>query len=352
MRTPEELEAATGMSFRDALADIAQIPYRTVAEARATEHPFVTVVIPTHKRLDFLTEAVRSVLAQDFARPVEIVITDDDPASTVADALLARLPELRRCDFRYVVNERNLGLYSNHNRGIQLARGEWVAFLDDDNLLEPDFLGSLFAIIDRQPTVQAILPRNSTFDERPGVAQHGQGRSVAWHVASRLLIEWNFLGRSYRRFPVGKFFWGAVYEGSGGCLFRTSHLREVGGFYPEELPTSDLWMMARYARLFGLYQARVKGFRIRIAENESGNPATIRKGLYWGHKLQSSLVGRDVPGWYRRLLPHMFAQYRAEVRDFWKVDVPEREVEAVIGAPLPKPRRVLLRAAQTALRGF
>lgn len=340
------------MPFRDALGEIADVPCRLVAEGQSITTPLVTIAVPTFQRLEFLIQALRSVLAQRFHRPFEILVLDDDPASDVAPQLLERLPELRDRDFRYLVNERNLGLYPNHNRGIALARGEWIAFLNDDDLLEPHFLQAAFAVVDENPRVEAVMPRKIIFDERAGAFPPEAGRTAAWRMAKRILLESNFLGRAARPISAGKFFWGAVLGGSGGCLFRTGHLREIGGFYPEEHPASDLWLMARYAKLHGLHHARAETIRIRIAQNESAKLPTVKKGLYWGHKLQTSLIGTEVPRWYRHILPLLIAQHRAEFRDFWRAEVPVAELEKLLGMRIPRERRVLIRAVQTALRGF
>jgi len=53
VRTPEQLETAVAMTFRNAIADIADVPYRVVEEGVSTNTPFVTIVIPTFKRLRF-----------------------------------------------------------------------------------------------------------------------------------------------------------------------------------------------------------------------------------------------------------------------------------------------------------
>jgi glycosyltransferase involved in cell wall biosynthesis len=101
--------------------------------------PLVSVIIPTFKRPKLLVKAIESVLAQDYF-PLEIIIVGDHcPA-------LKKL-RLPRGDMRVVVEN----LARNHkdwggaarNRGIELARGDWIAYLDDDNEWEPNHLSSL-----------------------------------------------------------------------------------------------------------------------------------------------------------------------------------------------------------------
>ena len=92
--------------------------------------PRVSVIIPTYNRASMLTRAADSVLAQTF-RDFELLIVDDCSADetpdVVADVVNAD-PRVR--SFRH---NRNRGIAATRNTGIANARGEYVAFLDDDD---------------------------------------------------------------------------------------------------------------------------------------------------------------------------------------------------------------------------
>src|SRR4051794_24489754 len=93
----------------------------------------VTVVIPTRGRWRTLsTGALPSALAQEGV-DLELVVVDDGSVDGTASGLAA-LDEER---VRVVRHERRLGLARARNAGIAAARGEWVAFLDDDDLWPP-----------------------------------------------------------------------------------------------------------------------------------------------------------------------------------------------------------------------
>jgi glycosyltransferase involved in cell wall biosynthesis len=93
----------------------------------------VTVVIPTRDRWRLLARnALRSALAQE-AVALEVVVVDDGSR----DGTHARLAELAEPRVRVVRHERSLGVAQARNAGIAAARGEWVAFLDDDDLWSP-----------------------------------------------------------------------------------------------------------------------------------------------------------------------------------------------------------------------
>jgi glycosyltransferase involved in cell wall biosynthesis len=94
--------------------------------------PLISVVIPTHDRPDFLAEALASVRAQTFT-DYEIIIVSDSETAENRD--LSRTVAAR-FDCRYfTVSYRNPS--KTRNFGVEQAKGEWIAFLDDDDLWLP-----------------------------------------------------------------------------------------------------------------------------------------------------------------------------------------------------------------------
>jgi glycosyltransferase involved in cell wall biosynthesis len=98
-------------------------------------HPTVTVVIPTHNRRELLLHAVTSALRQEGVA-LEVIVVDDGSSDGTAE-MLAALTDRR---VRVVHHETAQGVSAARNRGIEEARGEWIAFLDDDDLWAPDKL--------------------------------------------------------------------------------------------------------------------------------------------------------------------------------------------------------------------
>ena len=95
----------------------------------------VTTIIPVHNRPRLLEEAVASVLAQTY-RPIEVIVVDDgstDETPRVANALAAAFPEVVR-----VVHQGNTGQGLAREAGRCLATGEFIQYLDSDDLLLPD----------------------------------------------------------------------------------------------------------------------------------------------------------------------------------------------------------------------
>lgn len=95
----------------------------------------VSTVIPVFNRPQMLREAVQSVIAQSW-RPIEIVVVDDgstDNTMEAAHALAAEHPGVVR-----VLSQPNAGPGAARQRGLEAARGEFIQFLDSDDLLLPD----------------------------------------------------------------------------------------------------------------------------------------------------------------------------------------------------------------------
>jgi GT2 family glycosyltransferase len=101
-----------------------------------------------------LEEAVQSVLAQAYEN-WELLLIDD--GSTDPD-LLPIVPHLPQLDRRIVLATlgKHRGISAASNRGLELARGEWITFLDHDDVLEPDALFQIVNVLQRDPDVDLI----------------------------------------------------------------------------------------------------------------------------------------------------------------------------------------------------
>jgi glycosyltransferase involved in cell wall biosynthesis len=110
----------------------------------------VTVIVAAHNGERFLREALDSLFAQDFDA-FEVVFVDD--GSTDCTAEIARSFPVR---YRY---QENLGLASARNAGLAMARGELIAFLDDDDVLPPSKLDLQARYLREHPEIGCVLGR-------------------------------------------------------------------------------------------------------------------------------------------------------------------------------------------------
>ena len=109
---------------------------------RECSYPLITVVIPTYNRSVYFREALESVLAQkpaDFEW--EILVIDNTPLDINGTTpALTEIQQLHAEKVLYYHNRQNLGSGYNWNRGVELARGKWMCFLHDDDVLCRDAL--------------------------------------------------------------------------------------------------------------------------------------------------------------------------------------------------------------------
>ena len=122
--------------------------------------PQVTVFIPVYNRRAFIGPAIESMLAQTF-EDFELLIVDD--GSTDGGLEIMRSYEDPRV--RVVANERNQGIPKTRNRGLELARGEYIALLDSDDVSVPDRLARQVEFLDRNPLYAEVGAWSQAMDE-------------------------------------------------------------------------------------------------------------------------------------------------------------------------------------------
>jgi glycosyltransferase involved in cell wall biosynthesis len=150
--------------------------------------PAVSICVPTYNGAPHLRSCLDSALGQTF-KDFELVIVDDHSTDATRDVV----QEYARSDARVTVsvNPHTLGLAANWNRCVELARGEWVKFLFQDDLLEPSCLERMLAaarddvdlvvarrgLIFEPGTPPAIEERYRRYVEEHNLARHCRGES-------------------------------------------------------------------------------------------------------------------------------------------------------------------------------
>lgn len=113
-----------------------------------SSNPLVSVVIPAYNAERYLSEAIESVLAQDYA-PVETIVVDD--GSSDGTTAVARSYEVE------LIAQENAGPAAARNRGFAASRGEIVAFHDSDDLMTSDKLAVQVGELLADPGIGCVL---------------------------------------------------------------------------------------------------------------------------------------------------------------------------------------------------
>jgi len=235
--------------------------------------PDLTVVIPTLNRWQLLsTGALRSALTQEDV-DLEVIVVNDGSTDETA----AGLESLEDERVRVVRHEKPQGLARARNAGIAAARGEWVAFLDDDDLWAPWKLRKQLELAESADATFIYSPALYVTDGEvklePAIAPEG--------LTAQLL--------------AGE----AIPAGGSNVLVRTEAIRQVGGFDEEitHLGDFDCWV-----RLDPICRAaRCEEPLVAYVQHPTGM-----------HLHNSRLVSSDVKHLHRKYQ----AQYEALGREF------------------------------------
>lgn len=105
----------------------------------------ISVIVPVYNVEEYLSRCVDSILAQTHSN-LEVILVDDgakDASGVICDGYAAKDPRVK------VIHKKNGGLSSARNRGLEAAGGEYIAFVDSDDWIEPDAYAHLLHIMDK-----------------------------------------------------------------------------------------------------------------------------------------------------------------------------------------------------------
>lgn len=179
----------------------------------------ISLVIPTHNRAEALLAALESVVCQDLPlREWECVVVDNNSTDDTAvrfGAFAAAHPE---CSLR-LVRETGPGVSFARNRGLQEAQAPIVAFIDDDERVNPGFLRAYADFFAAHP--EAVVAGGRIIAEYPSGRPDWMSHYVEMPIANPMDF-----GPEVRPFPAGKV------PGGGNMAFRRDGLAGYGGFDP------------------------------------------------------------------------------------------------------------------------
>ena len=112
--------------------------------------PKVSVIVTAYNLIDYLPETINNVLQQTYTNFEVIVVDDGSTDNTAAWVRQVTDPRVQ------LISQSNMGVTGASNTGIENARGEYITFLDGDDLWEPTKLAKQVAILDRCPEVGIV----------------------------------------------------------------------------------------------------------------------------------------------------------------------------------------------------
>lgn len=124
--------------------------------------PAVSIVVATHNRAKLLQLALDSALGQDYG-DLEVLVMDDGSTDETRELLVDHARRNPPERFRFETHA-NMGQARTLNRGYELARGELLAYLSDDDLFAPTLISSLVRALSRHPDAAAAYPAYRLID--------------------------------------------------------------------------------------------------------------------------------------------------------------------------------------------
>ncbi|WP_413161541.1 glycosyltransferase family 2 protein [Capilliphycus salinus ALCB114379] len=184
--------------------------------------PRISVIIPAYNCDRYVGQAVESILHQTYSS-YEIIVIDDGSQDKTYEVL-----QPYEAKIRYVYQQ-NQGVSVARNHGLDLARGEFVAFLDADDLFLPDTLAALLGVFEANPNLGIVHSGWRRINQ--------QGETLMdvrpWETVPKLNLEtW------LRWKPLGTM---------GTLMFRRDRLEQVGGFEPGLTHAEDVDLILRLA---------------------------------------------------------------------------------------------------------
>jgi glycosyltransferase involved in cell wall biosynthesis len=182
-----------------------------------TMHPTLSLVIPSYNRAGLIAETLDSALAQD--PPFLEIIVVDDGSTDDTDAVLAPY-----ADRVTLIKVPNGGVQHARNRGVEEARGDFIALCDSDDLLVPGYVRSMQTWLRDQPACNSVYCNFANFDERGVQAdKFSTAPSGFFDGAVRTGAFWHDVPDLYRRilayqplFPSGSIVRRALYTALKG----------------------------------------------------------------------------------------------------------------------------------------
>jgi glycosyltransferase involved in cell wall biosynthesis len=237
--------------------------------------PHISIIIPAYNGERFIDKALDSILNQSY-QDYEIIVINDGSTDRTAEVLQPYLSQIR------YIEQANQGVAAARNRGMALARGELVAFLDQDDVLLPDKLLLQVECFNQYPNVGMVHSGWQLVD--------AEGNKLAdiepWHDAPELdLAGW------LKRMPVLL----------SAMMFRQSWLQQAGEFNGRFKQACDVELVQRLIML-GCQTAWVRQVTVLYRQHDRNDSLNtlVQAQEVWA--VQDQFFGRlDIPDAIRQI---------------------------------------------------
>jgi glycosyltransferase involved in cell wall biosynthesis len=153
-----------GISSRTNAPQVAAVMRAVQTVRPVTVRPLISVVVPVFNHLEHLPECIESICNQQTESAYEVVIVDDHSTDPRVPQLLTEISR-QAPHLAILRNDTNLGIAATQNRAAQLARGDYLAFVDCDDALPPNSLSEVEKALNRAPSIDYLYTDRADIDE-------------------------------------------------------------------------------------------------------------------------------------------------------------------------------------------
>ena len=222
----------------------------------------VSAIITTHNRpIDIVLRAIHSVQAQEYGA-LEIIVVDDSFANYEYREKLKSCLTQKHNSVKYIQHEACLGACAARNTGLKIAKGEYVAFLDDDDEWLPKKLQIMVDVLERDNSVGLVYCNEIVVHDERGTEYEIKRKPLYGYAYDELLMM-NYIGST--SIPV----------------LRKKSLTEIGGFdvLMESAQDYDVWLRLSQNNKISFVDIPLVKYHIHCGEQISKNIKKRINGL-------------------------------------------------------------------------
>jgi glycosyltransferase involved in cell wall biosynthesis len=218
----------------------------------AGEKNLVSIVLPYYNGKQFIKETIDSIVSQTYAHFELLLVDDGSPYKDQSDYVKHLIDSYRdeRLNYYY---KKNGGLADARNFCIDNAKGEFIAFIDQDDLWAPDKLKRQVDVFKERPDVNFICTDGEMFGEI----------NRNFNIYKKVRLKKGFVRQSYRRMLKGNF----VIASS--VIFRRKLISEIGYSNRSFTTAPDYEYFIKFSRKYDFYFIPEPLTRYRIHEHNT-----------------------------------------------------------------------------------
>ncbi|WP_242944453.1 glycosyltransferase family 2 protein [Oribacterium sp. WCC10] len=150
-----------------------------------TELKMVSVIMPAFDAAKTIKSSIESVIAQTYSK-WELIIVDDCSSDNTVNVVESIIETNKECDIKLVKNEKNMGVAYSRNRGVDESHGEWIAFLDSDDMWDKTKLEKQIRCIERDGLKERNRWQGLLFTGSSFMTKDGRRLQYILHVPERI----------------------------------------------------------------------------------------------------------------------------------------------------------------------